>query len=85
MTILRMNASPIELRASSVGPEGGMDSPSFVAALDIPYELPDFCPYCQDDSRFLVRYELLDGRLAVCTHCGREKRVPFSRAVSEVA
>lgn len=53
--------------------------------LVVPYELPDFCPYCQDDSRFLVRYEIADGNLGVCSHCGREKRVPFTRTTTEVA
>ena len=53
--------------------------------LDVPYELPAFCYHCQDEQRFLVRYEVDDGRLAVCVNCGREKRIPFTRTTSEAA
>lgn len=69
---------------AAVTAEGGDQLPG-VVALPVPYERLDFCHHCQDEMRFLVRYEILDGRVGVCTHCGREKKFPFSRSVSEVA
>ena len=52
--------------------------------LSVPYEEFSFCHYCQDERRFFLYAEILTGRIGVCVDCGREKRFPFSRTVSEV-
>lgn len=75
------------LTPGSVGRvDGGTGvSPFAFTPLAVPYELPEFCHKCQDEQRFLVRYEVSDGRLGVCSHCGREKTFLFSRTTVEAA
>jgi hypothetical protein len=59
-------------------------APLVETLLEVPYELPAFCNHCQDERRFFVYAEIVNGRVGFCCDCGREKFFPFSRTVSEV-
>lgn len=56
-----------------------------VIELAVPVEMELFCSICLEIIPFVVEREYEDGRMGRCKQCKDERRIPFSRAISEVA